>query len=176
MLHLATRHEPGTTPRHTTRTIAVGYVDSEEGREALRTAYNLAHRVGARLRVLTVVRPIVGTYAGIEAAVPAVLGTDMEDVQGEQQLRLDRELRELLASFVGNVEVDVETFVGDPAETLIAVSEHVDLLVCGSRGHGPVRRIVLGSVSGRVSSSAHCPVIVLPRGVTGALERLTADL
>lgn len=40
---------------------------------------------------------------------------------------------------------------------------HPDLLVCGSRGHGPVRQAQLGSVSARLVRDAACPVIVVPR-------------
>jgi hypothetical protein len=56
----------------------------------------------------------------------------------------------------------------------VRVSEHLDLLVCGSRGYGPVRAVLLGSVSRRVTAQAYCPVIVMARGVKGALEQLMA--
>jgi nucleotide-binding universal stress UspA family protein len=39
-----------------------------------------------------------------------------------------------------------------------------DLLVCGSRGYGPARRVLLGGVSSRVLRHARVPVIVVPRG------------
>jgi nucleotide-binding universal stress UspA family protein len=50
------------------------------------------------------------------------------------------------------------------------VSENLDLLVCGSRGYGQVRAVLLGGVSRRVITEAHCPVIVLPRGVPASLQ------
>jgi hypothetical protein len=37
------------------------------------------------------------------------------------------------------------------------------LLVLGSRGYGPVRRVLLGSVSGELVRGAACPVLVVPR-------------
>ena len=37
-----------------------------------------------------------------------------------------------------------------------------DLLVCGSRGIGPRRRVLLGSVSTRLVRGADYPVIVVP--------------
>jgi nucleotide-binding universal stress UspA family protein len=52
--------------------------------------------------------------------------------------------------------------------------EHLDLLVCGSRGYGPLRAVLLGGVSRRVAAEAHCPVIVLPRGLRSSLESLVA--
>jgi nucleotide-binding universal stress UspA family protein len=39
----------------------------------------------------------------------------------------------------------------------------IDLLVCGSRGYGPVRRVLLGGVSSRLIRRAACPVVVVPR-------------
>jgi nucleotide-binding universal stress UspA family protein len=64
-----------------------------------------------------------------------------------------------------DVPVEVETRPGDAADVLVALSEEVDVLVCGSRRYGPLRSAVAGSVSRRVAARAHCPVIVVPRGV-----------
>jgi hypothetical protein len=51
-----------------------------------------------------------------------------------------------------------------PADELVDLSGRVDLIVLGSRAWGPVRRLMLGSVSARLTRAAHCPVLVLPRG------------
>ena len=67
-----------------------------------------------------------------------------------------------------------DAFVEEPAEVLIRVSEHLDLLVCGSRAYGPLRAVLLGGVSRRVTADARCPVIVLPRGTEAPLEALMA--
>jgi nucleotide-binding universal stress UspA family protein len=37
-------------------------------------------------------------------------------------------------------------------------------MVIGSRGFGPVRTVIMGSVSRHVIDHAPCPVIVVPRG------------
>ncbi len=42
----------------------------------------------------------------------------------------------------------------------IAKSEHVTLIVMGTRGLGTLRRTILGSVSDYVLHHAHCPVII----------------
>ena len=53
---------------------------------------------------------------------------------------------------------------GDPAIQLVrACEEGADLLVVGSRGYGPLARVLLGSVSRRVTHSAPCPVVVVRR-------------
>jgi nucleotide-binding universal stress UspA family protein len=51
---------------------------------------------------------------------------------------------------------------GDPGEQLAKLSEELDVLVCGSRDQGPVRRLLLGSVSTHVVRHAHCPIVVVP--------------
>ena len=48
-------------------------------------------------------------------------------------------------------------------EELAAFGDRVDLLVVGSRGYGPVRRLVLGSTSGELARDARCALLVLPR-------------
>lgn len=60
-------------------------------------------------------------------------------------------------------QVDTEVQVGDPAEGIIdlAKAEEYDLIVVGSRGLGPVREILLGSVSQKVLHAAPCPVLVV---------------
>ena len=54
-------------------------------------------------------------------------------------------------------------------------SEHVGLLVCGSRGYGPLRSVLLGGVSRGLVDGAHCPVLVLPRGTVRPLEDLMRE-
>ena len=43
------------------------------------------------------------------------------------------------------------------------------------RGYGPLRAVMLGSVSRRVAGEVRCPVIVLPPGATTPLEDLVAE-
>jgi hypothetical protein len=45
-------------------------------------------------------------------------------------------------------------------------------MIVGSRGYGPYRAVLLGSVSGRLVREAACPVLVVPRGVTTPLEEI----
>ena len=50
---------------------------------------------------------------------------------------------------------------GDPVTALVTESERLDLLVMGSRGRGPARGVLLGSVSTEVVRAAACPVVVV---------------
>ena len=52
---------------------------------------------------------------------------------------------------------------GDPAEAILdaAIAESVDVIVLGSRRRTNIRRLLLGSVSGEVSRTASCRVVVV---------------
>jgi nucleotide-binding universal stress UspA family protein len=52
---------------------------------------------------------------------------------------------------------------GDAATELVERSRELDLLVVGSRGYGPVRHALLGSVTSKLMQAAACPVLVVPR-------------
>ena len=57
---------------------------------------------------------------------------------------------------------------GAPAEEIARrVQGVVDLLFVGSRGYGPLRRALLGGVSGALVRDAGCPVIIIPRTAVG---------
>ena len=156
-------------------TIGVAYVDTEEGREALRGAHALARRAGAKLRVLTAVKAGFASYGETEAGTDALPGKEHVELEGELRMRAESALQDAAATLDGDVAVETDAFVEDPADVLIRVSEHLDLLVCGSRGYGPLRAVLLGGVSRRLAAEAQCPVIVLARGAGTSLEALIAD-
>ncbi|MDX6581154.1 MAG: hypothetical protein QOI10_338 [Solirubrobacterales bacterium] len=52
---------------------------------------------------------------------------------------------------------------GEAATELVERSRELDLLVVGSRGYGPVRHALLGSVTSKLMQAAACPVLVVPR-------------
>ena len=59
------------------------------------------------------------------------------------------------------LQVDETTPVQDARDMLIDLSEHASMVVVGTRGHGGVTSLLLGSVSAAVVSHAHCPVAVV---------------
>jgi nucleotide-binding universal stress UspA family protein len=52
---------------------------------------------------------------------------------------------------------------GRVADQLRRQSEDLDILCMGSRGYGPIRRVLLGSVSSEVVDDAGCVLLVMPR-------------
>ena len=155
-------------------TIGVAYVDTDEGREALRGAHALARRAGARLRVLTAVKAGLAAFGETEATTSVQSGKGVTDLEGELRSQSEVAVRTQAEALGDEVPLEIDALVEDPADALIRVSEHLDLIVCGSRGYGPLRAVLLGGVSRRLAADAHCPVLVLPRGVTGSLEALMA--
>jgi nucleotide-binding universal stress UspA family protein len=63
------------------------------------------------------------------------------------------------------VDVDAEVLRGRPATAIVDAADAfaADLIVMGSRGHGTIASMVLGSVSGEVVDHASVPVLVARR-------------
>lgn len=125
--------------------------------------------------MLTAVKGGLASYRETEAGSSVQFAKEQVDLEGELRVHAESALRDVTARLDGGgVEVETDAFVEDPADVLIRVSEHLDLLVCGSRGYGPLRAVLLGGVSRRPAAEAQCPVIVPARGVESSLEALTA--
>jgi nucleotide-binding universal stress UspA family protein len=62
------------------------------------------------------------------------------------------------------VTAETHLVAGDPAAEICRLAEarRADLIVMGSRGHGPLAAALLGSVAAHVVQHAHCPVMVVP--------------
>ena len=115
----------------------------------------------ASLRLYTVVAPRAEVFA-------PVMGRDAEEgflssLREQAQAALD----DALAAVPDGVEATAELLEGDVVAELASLDEReVDLLVCGSRGYGPVRRVLLGGVVRRLSRRAASPLVVVPRSAT----------
>jgi nucleotide-binding universal stress UspA family protein len=134
-------------------TIGVGFDGSPEAGQAFALALGLARDCGASL----VVRSVVATPISYADFTP-----DDDDWTERALLAAKADVAELLA----DVDVAAVSHVtsGTPVGELAALSEQVDLLVLGSRGWGPVRRIAMGSTAASLTREAHSPLLVLPRG------------
>jgi nucleotide-binding universal stress UspA family protein len=141
------------------RRIGVAFVDTPDGREAVGRAADLAARSGLPLTVFSVVA--VHTNWFVPEAVRPEEATVPIEVRKDAQEALDR----ALAGLPGEVRATGELLYGEVVDELSVVGERgVDLLVCGSRGYGPVRRVLLGTVSAALLRQASVPVLIVPRG------------
>jgi len=132
--------------------IAVGYDGSPEAKVALRCAEALARRGAASIRLITVVRPPTAAPVMVPGVYSPQFPADP-----------DRVLNEGLDSIDPRLAAERVRRGGDPAAQLAAAAEDADLLIVGSRGYGPLARVLLGSVSSQVVTRAHCPVLVARR-------------
>jgi nucleotide-binding universal stress UspA family protein len=145
------------------RRIGVAYIEEPEARTALTSAAALAQAVVAcgrdvELRLYTVV-------AAPADVLPLALGRDAEQAFLEKahsyyQTALDEAVQRLPAG----LRASGQLLTGDVVEVLADLGDaDVDVLYCGSRGYGPVRRVLLGGVSARLVRRARSPVVVVPR-------------
>jgi nucleotide-binding universal stress UspA family protein len=139
--------------------IGVGYDGSDESRLAVARAEELAEAFGAKLRVITVA-PYIG--------VGAQLGIGMDPHIGEVEVMRRKiwagRLEEGVSLVSGDVQAERVLRLGKAATELARQGADLDLLVVGSRGYGPLRRALVGSVSSELVRTAPCPVLVVPRG------------
>lgn len=63
----------------------------------------------------------------------------------------------------GAMDVDTDTLQGDPAKEVVefANERHADLIVCGSRGHGRLKQLLLGSTSHKITQLAGCSCLTV---------------
>ena len=128
---------------------------SPESRQALDWAGHLALSSNRRLRVISVHTPIA--YSGFGFVAVSVDPMVRSDLEAEQAAAI--------AGYEGPVEATVTD--GDAARTLAEASHEADILVMGSRGHGPLQAVLLGGVSHYVVRHAACPVVIHPRSAVG---------
>jgi nucleotide-binding universal stress UspA family protein len=144
--------------------ILVGVDGSAPSLKAVDLAADLASKYNAELILLKAVedRPreldaAVEEYARSEH-IPAA---EAEVVLKMANDILDNARKAALAK--GAAQISVEPSFGDPAAQIIAAARdrEADLIVVGSRGHGRVAGLLLGSVAQKVVSLANCPVVVV---------------
>jgi nucleotide-binding universal stress UspA family protein len=134
--------------------IGVGYDESPESRAALEIARGLAAPTDASIHALEVIAIPTYAYTGI---IPPITGESVELMLQEASTRMKR-----LPGVQGRAAY------GLTGEELASFGEELDLLVVGSRGYGPAKRLVLGSTSNYLERHARCSLLVLPRTAAGA--------
>jgi nucleotide-binding universal stress UspA family protein len=150
------------------RNVLAAFDGSEQAKDALHAAIALARMSSAGVRLLQVVeRTCLDSLA---LTVGAAYLVPPEELSRQARRELDAQL----ARIDGGDRVQAEVVHGDAVDELVRRSENADLLVTGSRGYGPHRAVLLGSVSRRLVREAACPVLVLPRGRRTHFEALLA--
>ena len=138
--------------------IGAAFTDTPEGHEAVRVAADLAARANLPLTVYSVVA-LHTNWLRPEAVQPDAT------VVPEETIRAYREpLDRVVGDLPEGVPATGRLLFGEVVDELsMAAERDVDLLVCGSRGYGPVRRVLLGTVSSALVRQASVPTLVVPR-------------
>ncbi|GAA0251418.1 universal stress protein [Saccharothrix mutabilis subsp. mutabilis] len=132
------------------RRVVVGVDGSDHGRRALRVA---AEEAALRDATLVVVNAVHWDHTGAELLTPTA---EQLAEWGDRLLTAD-----LAATGVPGTPV-VEH--GRATDVLVRHSTGADLLVLGSRGHGPLAGTLLGSTGEHCTQHAHCPVMITHSG------------
>jgi nucleotide-binding universal stress UspA family protein len=138
--------------------IGVALDGGSESRRALAAARALAARSGGRLELITVMKPSHYVLGGL------LSDFDPEQFRAFRQGEAEQILEEAAALVGDDVPTERTLLDGDAAEALTEAARDLDLLVVGSRGYGPAKGALLGSVSLKLIGSVPAPVMVVPRG------------
>ena len=135
--------------------VLIGYDGSANGKKALEYGIDFAMHAGAELTIVTVF-----------PNVPDYLGSPQYNEIVAKVTNKARETAEMAAEQAracGIEQVRVEVIEGAPAESMLAVAETrgCDCIVVGSRGHGELAGLLLGSVSDKLAHHAKMPVLIV---------------
>lgn len=122
--------------------ILVGIDGSDHSKAALIEAINVAKNFSGSVKVITVYKQ------GMDKEAEKVL-------EEEEQYLKKEKINYSLSSILGS----------NPSRALVNIAKHenFDLIVVGSRGLGSAASFLLGSVSKKVVSNAHCNVLVVKK-------------
>jgi nucleotide-binding universal stress UspA family protein len=138
------------------KTILVAYDDTEPSRRALDRAASIAEAFGSRVLV-TSIAPLVHSSPRSVTQIDrgGGVGTHTDEVRRAQAVLEER-----------GIAAESVTAVGDPASSIAQLAEDhgADLVVIGTRGVGPVQRLLGQSVSQAVSRRVNCDLLIVHPG------------
>ena len=134
-------------------TVVLALDGSESSDRALEYATTVATEHGSAVRVVHVREIFVGRGGG---ALPLD--------ESEMQAKVERQVKNLSDAGV-KTELETQSVThGGPAHVIADAADNAkaDVVIVGTRGHGGIAGVLLGSVAQRLLHLAHCPVIVVP--------------
>jgi nucleotide-binding universal stress UspA family protein len=134
---------------------------SEDAVKAAQMASDVANVSGSELHVLHVGNMKDFHIApGAEQSFSSRTGT-LGEVREKAEQTLEAAVKQVEET--GGTVAEAHLRLGDPDDEILRFCEEYGdfgLIVIGSRGLGPVKRRLMGSVSESVVRHAHCPVLV----------------
>ena len=137
---------------------------SDSSNKALETAAELAASSGGKLHILHVVREmqvplnpgLMDSYEKMQRERHDVLTTAGEHL-------INQAKRVVEAKGLDDDKIETDIGAGDPASAIVdyAAKNKADLIVMGSRGHGQVEGLLMGSVSRKVSNTCKTNCLII---------------
>ena len=136
--------------------ILVATDGSREAQLAVTTAADLAKSTDSQLHVLHVGESPLAYHPERHA-----YRAEYEEHEKEAQQLLEAQVDRIEGA--GATEAQAHLRMGRADEEIVELAQSIDagLIVMGSRGHGRLRRALVGSVSESVVRHAHCPVTIV---------------
>ena len=133
---------------------------SKEAELAARTAVDIAATTNSVLHMVTIAR--VEYHSGYDIPESgALLKGIYESIKRKAQEMLREQVKKIEET--GGTMPQAHVRTGRPDREIVHLANEIGagLIVVGSRGHGGVKRSLMGSVSDSVVRHAHCPVLIV---------------
>ncbi|AOW94967.1 universal stress protein [Rhodococcus sp. WMMA185] len=140
--------------------IVVGADGSESSSAAVAWAARAAAALSLPLHIVTVVHMPAFYYS--EPYLAESFKTELEDTA---KARLGSARLHAKQTVDAPLDITTERHEGKVSQTLIDLSASAHMVVLGSRGHGELTGLLVGSVTSAVAAHAQCPLVVV-RGRT----------
>jgi nucleotide-binding universal stress UspA family protein len=151
------------------RRIVVGVDGSAGSEKALRWAIAQAQLTSAGVEAVASWQdPVTSGYYSFGFAP---VYTEDEDWPAITRTYLQRSVADAVREMHPSAPVTTRVVRGHPAQVLLDAAKGADLLVVGSRGHGTLAGMLLGSVSQHCVQHSCCPVVVVPADRENAADR-----
>ena len=137
--------------------IGLGDDGGPEAAVAREVAIQLCRASGATLVIKRVIDDRYPMVAGVASSALPEYEAGLEYERSQAQSELEQQAAQL------DVPSEIDSVLGDPGHELRSLSDHVDLIVVGSRRWGLLARLVTGGVGETLVADAGCPVVIVPR-------------
>jgi nucleotide-binding universal stress UspA family protein len=136
---------------------------SKEAQLAFASAADLSEKTGSELHVVYVGHMPLVSYEspGATTLDPDLSGRMQESAEQETRTMLEEQMQRV--GKTGGELAEIHARLGRPDAEIVGLADELGagLIVLGSRGLGPLRRALMGSVSDSVVRHAHCPVLIV---------------
>ena len=140
--------------------VLVAYDGSPQSKEALHWAIYCNHHTGAAISVVKVFEPILHKNMLNEIGLLPENFTQLEKIHDNDK-KLMADVKEFCQKH--GLEITTEILSGHVTETLLnyAKQHGIGLIVTGTRGNGPLKQMLVGSVTSSLVNLSPIPVLVV---------------